>query len=75
VEDRKFSMESAFRANPLDLKEEYGRPIKELHKAWPARPMNATGQHRAFSVRVVAISPRDYEVQETVSTRAFRAQR
>jgi hypothetical protein len=33
------------------------------------------GKHRAFSARVIATSPRDYEVRETVLTRAFRAQR
>ncbi len=75
VEDGKRGMENVLRANPLDLKERYERQIEELHETWPERPMNATGQHRAFSVKAIGISLRIYEVRGTVSTRAFRAQR
>jgi hypothetical protein len=71
VEDGKRGMENALRANPLDLKERYERQ----HETWPERPMNATGQHLAFSVKAIGISLRIYEVRGTVSTRAFRAQR
>jgi hypothetical protein len=61
-DDGKRGMENALRANPLDLKERYERQIDELHETRPERPMNATGQHRAFSVRAIGTSLRTYEV-------------
>lgn len=51
IEDAKRGMENSLRANPLDIREQYEKPLKDLQKAWGQPWRRRTPQRRAWSSR------------------------
>lgn len=57
VEDAKRGMENALRANPLDVKEQYERQIKDLQEAYGEAMLELRARKRSFGVSQKNCSP------------------
>jgi transposase-like protein len=64
VEDGKYGMENALRANPLGVKEQYGRQIKDLQEAYGKAMLELRARkklvHRGFPGNAARILRKKY---------------